>query len=215
MSTIVRLSLREQVQADIADRLVRGDLRGGPVNEVELAAQLGVSRTPVREALMALEVLGLLQRRATGGFEALPLRRQEVLDLYPMIAALEGLALASADPVALAAEAPALRTLADAVVKAAKRGPDRARQADDAFHDRLVAAAGNDELRRTLGTIKTRLLRYEHAFMTDLPSVEESRRQHHAIVDAVARRDIAAARSALEENWRHTMDHLLEVMGDE
>ena len=214
MSTIVRLSLREQVQADITDRVVRGDLQHGPVNEVDLAGQLGVSRTPVREALLALEGLGLLRRRTTGGFEVQPLHRQEVLDLYPMIAALEGLALASADPEALKAEAPMLRKLADAVVKAAKRGPDQAREADDAFHDQLVAAAGNDELRKLLSTIKTRLLRYEHAFMTDMPSVEASRRQHLAIVDAVERGDITAARAASEENWRHTMTHLLDVMGD-
>ena len=78
---------------------MKGDLLpGNRLQDVLLAAELGVSRTPVREALLRLERDGLVESDPNRGFFVAPLSRKEVAEIYPMVWALECLALDSCEP---------------------------------------------------------------------------------------------------------------------
>src|SRR3954467_9053025 len=89
-----RPHLRSSLREGIRDMIVRQELLPGrSIGEVALSRKLGVSRTPVREALLALEQDGLVRSRHGRGFTVVPLTRQEAADTYPIIWSLERLAI--------------------------------------------------------------------------------------------------------------------------
>src|SRR5215469_8782888 len=91
---IERKTLRSQVREELLERMRAGDVRPGEsINEVQLAAELGVSRTPLREALIALESEGQIESENGKGFRFVPLSAREFEELAPIMATLEGLAL--------------------------------------------------------------------------------------------------------------------------
>ena len=91
---IERRNLRSQVRSELLDRMRTGLAKPGEsINEVQLAAELGVSRTPLREALIALESEGQITSENGKGFRFVPLSASEFEDLAPVMAALESLAL--------------------------------------------------------------------------------------------------------------------------
>ncbi|WP_454299390.1 GntR family transcriptional regulator [Salana multivorans] len=93
---IQRKSLRSQVRRELLARMRSGAVVPGEgINEVQLAAELGVSRTPLREALIALESEGQIESEDGKGFRFVPLRAREFEELAPIMATLEGLALKS------------------------------------------------------------------------------------------------------------------------
>ncbi|MCZ0979044.1 GntR family transcriptional regulator [Streptomyces diastatochromogenes] len=113
LMAIERRPLREQIRDELMDRLTRGEFSAGSdVNEAALAAELGVSRTPLREALIAMAGEGVLESSQGRGFRFAPVSRQEFRELVAIVAALEALALESSDPEHLRSIAPRLLELA-------------------------------------------------------------------------------------------------------
>src|SRR6516164_1747566 len=93
---ISKKPLRDDIHALLRERIVKGGVPpGNRLQDVQLASELGVSRTPVREALLRLEREGLVESDPNRGFFVAPLSRQEVLEIYPMVWALKCLALDS------------------------------------------------------------------------------------------------------------------------
>jgi DNA-binding GntR family transcriptional regulator len=96
MAVIQRKPLREQVQREIRERIVDGRLPAGEsLNEIRLAGELGISRTPLREAMLGLEAAGFLVSAMGRGFRVPPLAASEFRDLAAMLARLEPLAVES------------------------------------------------------------------------------------------------------------------------
>ena len=108
--TPLRSDLLEQVTARVLDRRLAA---GARVNEVHLARELGVSRTPLREALIGLADRGLLVSAPGRGFLVPPFDPDEARRLYPLVAELEALALRWTSPVELAGLPDALDAVAD------------------------------------------------------------------------------------------------------
>ncbi|HPF69122.1 MAG TPA: GntR family transcriptional regulator [Candidatus Krumholzibacteria bacterium] len=100
MPVIPRRPLRDQVQLEIRERIIDGRLpAGASLNEVRLSGDLGISRTPLREAMLALEATGFLASAMGHGFRVPTLEAAEFLGLAAMLARLEPLAIASSpDP---------------------------------------------------------------------------------------------------------------------
>jgi DNA-binding GntR family transcriptional regulator len=209
MPPIHRTPLRQQVRRELLKMVFDGTLPVGErIAERAVAERLGVSRTPVREALMALEEEGIVESRPARGFAPAPLSARDVRETYPLIAALEVLAIRSADPATLPALGARLRQLADEL-EAAGDDPRALRRLDDRWHAQLVAPSGNERLRRTLEGLKRVVRRYELAWLDDGERVELSAAQHAAIADALAAGDVEEAARLLELNWRATMNGLL------
>ncbi|ADB51755.1 GntR family transcriptional regulator [Conexibacter woesei] len=206
---IARTPLREEVRRRLLAQLFDGTLPVGErINERRVAETLGVSRTPVREALMALEQEGFVASRPARGFAPTPLSARDVREVYPMVAALEALAVRSTEPAVLAARLDALAALADELAAA---GDDarRVQRLDDRWHERLVSGCDNDRLLRTLDGLKRVVRRYELAWLGERERVELSTAQHHAIVAALRTGDLDDATALIELNWRGTMAGLL------
>lgn len=205
---IARTPLREEVRRRLLAQLFDGTLPAGErINERRVAEALGVSRTPVREALMALEQEGFVESRPARGFAPSPLSARDVREVYPMVAALEALAVRSTEPAVLASRLDALDALADEL--AAGGDARRVQQLDDRWHERLVSGCGNDRLLRTLDGLKRVVRRYELAWLGERDRVDLSTAQHHAIVAALRAGDLDDATALIELNWRATMSGLL------
>jgi DNA-binding GntR family transcriptional regulator len=208
MPPIARRALRHDVRREILAMIFDGRLPAGErINERDLGAELQVSRTPIREALLGLESEGFVASRPARGFAPVPLNAQDVNDVYPMVAALEILALRSTAPDRLHAHLPELERIADQM--AAARSAKRAQALDDRWHARLVGECANERLVRTLASLKRVVRRYELAWMADNTHVETSTEQHHAIVEALGRVDVDRAAELLDLNWRYTMAEML------
>ena len=186
---------------------------GARVAEGPLAEMLGVSRTPVREALQRLRQEGLLIEVGGGSglrgrLAVAPLQRERMEELYALAAAIEALAARGLSKV----DAPRREALARRLerveaafhAEARKRTPefDRLFELHQAFHRTLVEAAAGPETRAVLRTIKRQMDRYEwfYAPMAG-PDFTPTRREHAAIVEAVRHGTAHELERAVRANW--------------
>ncbi|GLZ75510.1 GntR family transcriptional regulator [Actinorhabdospora filicis] len=209
---IERRPLRDQIRDEVLARLRRGDFPAGQdVNEARLAADLGVSRTPLREALIALEIEGLIQSRPGKGFRFAPVSPKEYRELCPVVAALEALALESSDPEYLARTAPKLLTMATEFdVSVASQA--EIEQRDDEWHDLLLGGCRNERLMDLLTTVKASLRRYVHVVIDDETEISRSAGEHKLIAERLISGDLAGAVEALKANWTSGTERVLEKL---
>jgi DNA-binding GntR family transcriptional regulator len=188
-ATVRATSLGKLVRDDVLGRILRGELKPGDrINEPDVAARLGVSRVPVREALRELESSGLVEARKHSGVFVRRLGADEVRDLYELRALLDGFAGR------LAAQLPPPRrqALADAIDASVGRMEEAATAENVSayysenlrFHWLLVEATGNAAL---LDTYRNIVQKLHLARLTSLS-------QDHGMLASIAgHRDIAAA----------------------
>jgi DNA-binding GntR family transcriptional regulator len=144
MSGISRTVLREQVKDLLLQRIASGELRPGDrIVETRVAAELGTSQAPVREALRDLELLRLVESEPFKGARVRGFGTAELVEVYPVRAALEELAAKEATR-RLAGDVSALEAEVEAMREAARRGDTNALVRHDiAFHRLVVESAGN------------------------------------------------------------------------
>ena len=147
MSAISRTVLREQVKDVLLQRIVNGDLKPGErLVETRIASELGTSQAPVREALRDLELLRMVESEPFRGARVRAFGDEELVEVYPVRAALEELAAKEATR-RLAGDVAALELEVDAMREAARVGDVSALVRHDiGFHRRMVEAAGNPVL---------------------------------------------------------------------
>lgn len=208
--------LRDQVKNEIVERILDGRLPAlSRINESTLSADLGVSRTPLREALLSLEQDAFVEAQPGRGFRIAPLSRKEVREIYPIVGVLEGLAVRSSEQLPDVAAMAAINEQ----IPDRQDDPDRWQELDDEFHRLLVAKTDNTRLLETLATFKRIMKRYEIAYMRDISAdvapprtAASSVAEHRVILEALERGDRAAASAAIDENWRAGMERLLEIL---
>jgi DNA-binding GntR family transcriptional regulator len=191
-------SIVERVYAQLRELAIRFELLPGDrVNEVELAKQFGVSRTPLREALNRLVSDGFLTFVAGKGFFRRSLDVKEIFDLYEMRQKLEmGLAELAVER----ATEVQIQEIRDFLAVSMKEDPSRTVNElvalDEEFHERMAALSGNLEMQHTLRTVNARIRFIRWVNM------ENGRRrltqgEHNAILEAVAQRNAEQARALL------------------
>lgn len=218
-AAIDRRPLRDHIVAEILRRLSIGLLPvGARVDEMAIASELEVSRTPVREALSQLAYEGILEMRVGKGFRVAALDATDLEETYSVIVALEQCALSSIPEAELKELADRLDSAADSMESVADCR-DEAQAADDAWHELLVEAAGNRRLLQLVGRLKQSVRRAEYQIMRNRGIVLRSVTQHHSIADAVRRGDLSEAADLLAHNWRDglrtILSHLTETAAHE
>ncbi|MEQ4720303.1 GntR family transcriptional regulator [Nonomuraea sp. B19D2] len=199
--------LREAVYARIVDSILSGHYApGASITEAALSRALQVSRTPIREALLRLESEGVLSSALARGFTVRSLDRREVTELYPILGALEGLAIRTAHAPNAATMDTLHRTLdeLEACDDAVRRW-----RLDTVWHGALVAASGNQHLLSLTTQLRVNLSRYELAYMRETRSRATADQQHRETLAAVVARDFPRAANVVEEHWRQGMELVL------
>lgn len=213
----------DQVYVRLRDLIVHGSLGpGSRIVETEIADRLGVSRTPVREALQRLQQEGFViaapgaqQSRLT----VAPLTRQDVHELLDIVGALEGLGarraarLGAEERLALVAD---LRALNREFARAGRTSPldhDQLYEADERLHRRVVEAGIGPRLLALHQAVKPQAERYIRMYIEMLSSdIRSSVEEHDAIIDGIENGKPEDAQRAVEVNWRHAAERLSRVI---
>src|SRR3954447_13465525 len=153
--------LRDRAYAAIRDAIVDGTLAPGErLRDQELTAWLGLSRTPVREALARLEADGLVETAPQRFTRVAPLDRRAAQDAFPVVAALHALAAELAGPRLTEHDLSSMREANTRFAAALKATDvDAALTADDAFHAVFLKACANSEIPRALDRLMPRIRR--------------------------------------------------------
>lgn len=208
---IKRVALRDQISEELLARMRDGRIApGDTVNEVALAKELGVSRTPLREALIALQNQDQITWEQGRGFSFLPLDPREITELSQILAAVEGLGIeltSAADRTELGAT---LLSMAEDFT-ATRASHREINQRDDEWHTTMLSRCPNRRLLEVANGLRTSIHRYESRFVHDETMVERSAGEHAAIARALAADDVPAAQQALRLNWSHGAARLLQA----
>lgn len=208
-------SLRDYAYRELRDAIVSGELAPGErLRDAELEAWLGVSRTPIREAIARLEMAGLVQTRRAKQTVVAPLDIRSALAAQRIAAALHELAVRDAVPQLTEADLVAMREANEHFAAALHaEDVDAAVRADDAFHDVAVRASANPLLPGLLEQVTPLLRRLERSRFESLAgrgSVDD----HDRIIELCARGLPEEAGTAARENWS-TLGRLLHLDDDD
>jgi phosphonate utilization transcriptional regulator len=195
-------SLATLVRNELERMILAGDLpTGGKLNEAAVAASLGVSRGPVREAFRALEAAGLVRLEKNRGVFVRRIAVDEADQIYELRAALDEFVGRRVAQAATAEEVRELRGRVERMEKAAARGDvDAYHAANLEFHDRLVELAGNAKLLTMYRQLVNELNLFRRASLAQGGALPVSTREHRGIVELIAARKAAAAGRAMYEH---------------
>ena len=187
--------------------------------EQRLAAELGLSRTPVREALRLLEAEGLVVSERNRGAMVRPLSSTEVEDLYGLRIRLESYAVELATDRSTETELGAIVEAADAFGAAARSadvdsvdGTRRLHEANLVFHDRILEAARHRRLTTMLARTVDIPLVFKAFQSFGAAEIERSDTFHHLIVEAMCRRDADRAAGLMAEHIAQGRDTVLDAI---
>jgi DNA-binding GntR family transcriptional regulator len=195
--------LSGRVAAYLREAIMFGELAASEYVRTEhLAARLGVSTTPVREALMILQSEGAVRWEPRRGFRVLPLSRQDVVDLFALQAHVAGELAARAARALTAEETAQLRATQAALQVAAARGElDLVGELNHQLHRAINRAAGSPRLASMLNLLVHYVPR---TYDDQVPGwVDATTDDHGAILAALRARDAEAARAAMREHIEH------------
>ncbi|MCO5734206.1 GntR family transcriptional regulator [Rhizobium sp. SSA_523] len=184
--------------------------------EVEIARQLGMSRTPVHEAMARLQEDGLVRILPKKGIIIRALSATDIDEIYEVTIALEGAAaarIASFPPEQRQPVAEQLRQATSAMDKALmKEDLKEWALADEHFHELLVASSGNRRLMRMAGTVADQLHRARMFTLTLRPLPSQSSKEHLAIIAGIEAGDAEKASGAARHHRQHARDQLLPLI---
>ncbi|MEW5913171.1 MAG: GntR family transcriptional regulator [Thermodesulfobacteriota bacterium] len=212
-----RRSLGQEVTLHLKRLVVAGKIKPGQrLVEERLARDLGISRTPVREALHRLEQEGLLSKRSRGGYLVRPLTAQEVEDALGVRAALEGYA---AELAARRAPAPLLNKLTanvEAFERAVTKRDEKALiSLNSQFHLLLYQAAGSPLLTRMLGELQEIVERISRAIYSNMDAGLWSTEDHRRMLEALRKGRASQAADLARRHVAHGAQWIISRMRDE
>ncbi|MGE0481191.1 MAG: GntR family transcriptional regulator [Phycisphaerae bacterium] len=197
---IERRPLRLDLVTALQERILHGRLAPcAAISEPTLAREFRVSRSPLREALFALEGRGLLESAAGRGFAVPPLDARDAEDAYTILATLDGLALRLAG-VPPREDLDALNRINDRI----RRAPRRARRLfdfDRNWHALLIARCPNRRLLDIIESLLAAVRRYDLAYWRDAGDVLVSHAEHREIVRLLRRGELELAERMLVDHW--------------
>ena len=203
--------LRENAQ-DIAyqqlrEWIVEGPLEAGEVlRDLEIAELLGVSRTPVREALIRLAQEGLVEFARGRSTRVAQLRYERAPDLYRVGGELDGLAAELAAPHMHSDRIARMRDVLSQMAIESNMG--KLKDLDEMFHGVYYECSGSEILVEHLEQINFELRRLERIAFRDATIRAEAYQEHTAIIDAFIDRDGLKARMAARENWMNSWQRI-------
>jgi DNA-binding GntR family transcriptional regulator len=199
-SSVTRVVLREQVKELILERILDGTYEPGErLVETRIAAELGTSQAPVREALRDLEILRFVESEPFRGSRVREISEEELSEIYPVRAAIEEVAARQA-AMRLGGDVDALEEELDAMHRAADDNDLHTQvEHDVAFHRLIVEASGNAILLETWLSLGIGPRTIVTALRTGLDGHEIAER-HRPVLEALRARDPEAAGAALRRH---------------
>jgi DNA-binding GntR family transcriptional regulator len=192
-------SLHDEVAAQLRNRIFAGELAPGSfVDELALCAELSISRTPLREALKVLTAEGLLRHEPRRGCFVSQITEQDLDEIFPVIALLEGRCAFEAARKATDADLAALEQLHDRLQRSAEaKRITEYYEANFAIHEAIILLANNRWLAQVIGDLR-KIVKLARLQQLHAPGrLEQSLSEHLAVYAALKAHDAEGAEAAM------------------
>lgn len=192
------LPLRDVVFHALRRAILTGELKPGErLMEIHLAQELGVSRTPVREAIHKLELEGLVTMMPRRGAQVAQISEKGLKDVLEVRRALDTFcAELACDRITPEEEQELIKACAAFEDAAKTKDATIIAKADVAFHDIIISSTGNERLVSTINNLAEQIYRYRFEYIKDESQHARLIEEHRALVDAILSKDAERARKA-------------------
>ncbi|MDU5503681.1 MAG: GntR family transcriptional regulator [Anaerococcus vaginalis] len=212
-SPIKRKFIKDEAYDLISKKIISGELK--PKTRIrinEMSEALGISRTPVREAILRLEDEGLILSKANRWTMVAPINIDETLNIYPIISSLEQLALKIGFSNINDEVIEELENINENIKKIqSKKNHIKILELDQAFHKEIIDLAQNSEIDSLLDGLKRKVSRVDIYFFENDSHKMSSFDEHAEIIKYLKKKDLEKALLALEKNWATTMSSLEDI----
>ncbi len=203
--------LREVIFNTLREAIIVGELKPGErLMEVQLADKMGVSRTPVREAIRKLELEGLVEMLPRKGAHVADLSVKDIMDVLEVRATLDGLATRLSASRITDEEIKELRhQLAQFINYVEKDNLQGSIKKDVEFHDIIYRSSRNEKLIQISNNLREQVQRFRVIYIKDYSSSRELIREHTEILEAIASRDPAAAMECAQRHIKNQEETII------
>ena len=203
--------LREIVYEELKRQILVGEIAPGTrMMEVELAEDMGVSRTPVREAIRKLEKEGMVTIEPRKGAYASNISIKDMVDVLEVRQGLEAMAAAIASEKITQAQKEELQTVIDQYREAVEaENVEKMIQYDQKFHMLIVTYSGNKTLTQVFSTVQELALRFRYIYYDDFNRYENMPNEHQEIENAIMSGDSEKARIAADLHVARLKDFVI------
>ena len=199
-------ALYEEVAERLRQRIFHRELEPGSwIDELKIAEELGISRTPLREALKVLAAEGLVTMKVRRGAYVTEVSEKDLADVYHLLALLESDAAGVVAQCATDAELAGLQALHDEL-EAAATDRDRFFALNEQFHMRLLEIADNRWRDQMVADLRKVMKLNRHHSLFKTGRIDESLTEHRAIVQALVQRDAPLAAQRMREHFRNGLE---------
>ena len=204
--------LREIVYEELKRQILIGEIAPGTrMMEVELADVMGVSRTPVREAIRKLEKEGLVTIEPRKGAYASNISIKDMVDVLEVRQGLEGMAAAIASgKITEEQKEELLRVIEKYKVAVDSENIEEIIRYDEAFHSMIISISGNKTLMQVFSTVQELALRFRYIYYDDFNRYESMPKEHQRIEEAIFSGDAEKARVAAGDNVARLKDFVMK-----
>ena len=199
-------ALYEEVAERLRQRIFLRELEPGSwIDELKIADELGISRTPLREALKVLAAEGLVTMKVRRGAYVTQVSEKDLIDVYHLLSLLE------ADAVAVVAQSGSEAALAELQalhddLESATQDRDRFFEINERFHLRLLELADNRWRQQMVSDLRKVMKLNRHHSLFKAGRIEESLAEHRDLMQALERRDAAAATQRMKTHFESGLE---------
>lgn len=206
--------LRELVFESLREAIINGDLKPGErLMEIQLAEELGVSRTPVREAIRKLELEGLVLMIPRKGAYVAKISMKDIAEVFEIRGALEGLAAGLAAERITDEELDDLERILVKIAESTDKDDVQAViELDTVFHEKLYRASRNERLFQLVNNLREQIQRFRKTSLSQPGRLKFALEEHKKIVEAVALRDVELAQNLAYEHIESAENILMEAI---
>ena len=199
--------MRDEVYDILREWIMIGELQPGEkLRDQELSDLLGISRTPIREALLRLEDDGLVVTKANRWTIVAPIDLKQADNIFSIVKTLECLAVEQGFENFTKEDVNELEQLNEKFKNEMEQGDIISIfQADNAFHEKIVSSSENDELLNILKNLRVKIRRMEIYFFSNNI---ESYQEHLTIIQGVKRNNLSLVLKAISKNWNNSLNRI-------
>ncbi|MDR3064950.1 MULTISPECIES: GntR family transcriptional regulator [Comamonas] len=204
--TLTPLALYEQVAEQLRQRIFRRELEPGAwIDELKIAEEYGISRTPLREALKVLAAEGLVTMKLRRGAYVTEVSRKDISDVYRLLSLLEADAAAEVAAKATDEQLQRLRQTHEEL-KQNTADAERFFALNESFHMQILDIADNRWRIQLVADLRKVMKLNRHKSLFKQGRIEDSLAEHEAIMQALLRRDPKTAMSAVQQHFTNGLD---------
>ncbi|MEM5634737.1 GntR family transcriptional regulator [Bacillus cereus] len=209
-----RISAKSLVLNQLQNWIIEGVLKPNEkINDGELAEALGVSRTPVREALQILELSGLVEMVPGQKTKIAPIKLDDVSIIYETMAGLHSIIGKQALQNITDADIQLLSEINDHFQHSIeKKTQNKLLELDIQFHNTISSIAKNQYIEPFLENMQLHVLRLEYLFFQNFVPASQSIEEHHSIIQALQKQDEKQMEQIMTQNWLRPMKEIQKII---